>query len=480
MLKSAPRAERAGWLGPALWIVGLITLARIGVLVFARLDLFVDEAQYWLWGQEFAFGYFSKPPLIGWLIGAVTTLAGSDAPFWVRLPAPVLHGGTSLVLGGVAARLYGRRAGVLTAAGFATLPMVALSSIFLSTDVVMFLPLAGALALYLRMLEHPSAGLAIAAGALLGLAFMAKYAAVYYLICGALAALTWPAARPSLRHAGLIVLAFAVVAGPNLWWNAVNGFTTFSHTLDNADWVREPSSRAGLNLTGVLEFWAAQLAVFGPVLFPALFWFTLRRPAPSAGILAMFALPVLALVSVQALLSGAYANWAAAAYLSGAVLVLPHLPRWGLILSFALNGLLCLALPLLAVMGDHPAAAKAVERYKGRSAMSLAIADAARAQGATWIVAEERQILADLFYTLRDDPLTIRAVPPKGRPEHHYAQHFAATTAPGDILYATRSGQPPACAPGAAPVGTIAPETGIYRRGATTLYLVPGTCWAAH
>ncbi|WP_051587746.1 ArnT family glycosyltransferase [Actibacterium mucosum] len=460
-------------------IVGVITLVRIVVLAFARLDLFVDESQYWLWGQEFAFGYYSKPPLIGWLIGAVTTLAGSDAPFWVRLPAPVLHGGTSLVLGGIAAQLFGARAGVMTAAGFVTLPMVALSSIFLSTDVVMFLPLAGALALYVQMLERPTVGKALVAGGLLGLAFMAKYAAVYYLICGGLAAVFWPVARLSVRDVCLILLAFVVVAGPNLWWNAVNGFTTFSHTLDNADWVREPAARAGLNFDGLVEFWAAQLAVFGPVLFPALFWFALHRPGPVKGLLAAFSLPVLALVSIQALLSGAYANWAAAAYIAGAILVLPHLPRWALATSFTLNGALCLALPLLAVMGDHPAAAKAVERYKGRTEMSRAIAEQARASGAAWIVAEERQILADLFYTLRDDPLEIRSVPPVGRPLHHYAQHFAMTDrAPGKILYATRSGQPPVCAPDATPVTTIAPETGAYRRGETALFLVPGDCWA--
>lgn len=481
MLRNAQTPDPAGWLRPALIIIVVVTALRIAALAFSRLDLFVDESQYWLWGQHFAFGYYSKPPLIGWLIGATTTLVGSDAPFWVRFPAPLLHGGTALVLGGIAARLYGRRAGIVTVAGFATLPMVALSSIFLSTDVVMFLPLAGALAFYLKLLDTPGPAFAVLAGALLGLAFLAKYAAVYYLICGGVAAVFWRDARPRPVDAALLLVSFVVAAGPNLWWNAVNGFTTLSHTLDNADWVRDPGARAGLNIGGAVEFLAAQLAVFGPVLFPALIWFAVRRPQPRplAGTLAVFSLPIVGLVTVQALLSGAYANWAAAAFLSGAVLVLPHLPRWALIGSFVANGALCLALPLLGVMADHPAVENAVARYKGRTDMSLAIAKEATAQNAVWIVAEDRQILADLFYTLRDAPFVLRAVPPKGRPHHHYAQNFAAKgTAPGPILFATRGTAPPECAPQAEPLSQITAQTGAYKRGQTTLFLVPANCWA--
>ena len=53
-------------------------------------ELFFDEAQYWAWGQEPAFGYYTKPPLIAWIIGATTSLCG-DTPFCVRLPSPLMH-----------------------------------------------------------------------------------------------------------------------------------------------------------------------------------------------------------------------------------------------------------------------------------------------------------------------------------------------------------------------------------------------------
>ena len=99
MPSAAAKRDPQGWFAPALVVVAAITALRLIALAFNRTDLFVDETQYWLWGQHLDFGYYSKPPLIGWLIRAVTEIAGSNAPFWVRMPGPVLHGVTALALG---------------------------------------------------------------------------------------------------------------------------------------------------------------------------------------------------------------------------------------------------------------------------------------------------------------------------------------------------------------------------------------------
>src|SRR6056297_236302 len=126
-------ARPSDWLPAAAAITAAVVAARVVLLAFDRTELFFDEAQYWYWGQEFAFGYYSKPPLIGWAIGASTGLSGSDAPFWVRLPAPLFHGATALVLAHAAARLWGAAAAVWCAAVYITLPMVSVGSLLAST-----------------------------------------------------------------------------------------------------------------------------------------------------------------------------------------------------------------------------------------------------------------------------------------------------------------------------------------------------------
>ena len=53
---------QAGW--AALGLVLAISAWRIVVLFGQAPNLSFDEAQYWAWSQDFAFGYYSKPPLV--------------------------------------------------------------------------------------------------------------------------------------------------------------------------------------------------------------------------------------------------------------------------------------------------------------------------------------------------------------------------------------------------------------------------------
>src|ERR1700740_26791 len=101
----------AGWM---LAGVAAITGLRLVWLALQPADLFPDEAQYWVWSQQPAFGYYSKPPLVAWLI-ALTTMLFGDSEFAVRLSAPLLHAGAALFLYRTGARLYNRRVGFWSA-----------------------------------------------------------------------------------------------------------------------------------------------------------------------------------------------------------------------------------------------------------------------------------------------------------------------------------------------------------------------------
>lgn len=432
-LSTAPAPDKTGWAGPALIAVFVVTMARLVALVFNRTDLFVDESQYWLWGQYLDFGYYSKPPLIGWLIRAVTDLAGSDAAFWVRMPGAVLHGITAMILGALGARLGGRAAGVWSAVTYVTLPFVAVGSLLISTDTVMAPFYAAGVFFLFRLQDSRAAGDALLAGACIGAAFMAKYAAIYLLIGAPLAMLVVPGFRPGWRNLALIFLAAAVVMAPNVWWNLTHELTTVSHTMDNAGWVRGGISGSFYQL-GL--FWVSQLAVFGPVTLIVLaVSLTVRDPARR--VLAVLTAVPLATVSVQAWLSDALANWAVAAYFPGTVLaVLVMLPLWRR-LSLAVNLIPTLLLPVLTILAPWPAyqGTPLMERYLGRAELSRALLDLAESEGLN-IVADDRDILADLFHTGAGSGVSIYALPHSDRPPHYYAQMFPlAPDARGSFLW---------------------------------------------
>lgn len=465
-----------GWFAPALGLVAVLTALRVAALALSPTDLFVDESQYWLWGQNLDFGYYSKPPLIAWVI-RLSTEIGGDTPFWVRLPAPLFHAAAALVLGATAARLWSARVAVWVAGTYATLPMASLGSFLISTDTIMAPFFALALMFWLRALDSRATGWALAAGAAIGLAALAKYAAVYFLIGAALAALRRDS-RPTPAQAVALVAGFAVLVAPNVVWNLSHGLSTVEHTMDNVGWVRGLS---GLYPARLAEFVAAQFGVFGPVLFPALIWQCLRPAGVVARRLRPFSWPPLALVGMQALLSRAYANWAVAAYFAGTLIAVPallaRLPRL-LWVSVALNG--ALALVLLALVALTPEARfgrdrPVLDRYLGRADLSRQILGQASASGADAVYALSRDILADLHFTGAESGVAIYAPRPAGRPANYYEQ---TTPLPATISRPVLAvlPAPPVCN-GAAlePVARLAPS-GAYAGDVLDAYLIVPEC----
>jgi 4-amino-4-deoxy-L-arabinose transferase-like glycosyltransferase len=469
-----------GWFAPAALIVAAVTLARIVALWFNRTDLFVDESQYWLWGQYPDFGYYSKPPLIGWVIRAVTEIAGSDAPFWVRLPGAWLHAATALILGALAARMFGRVTAIWVAASYVTLPFVALGSLLISTDTIMAPFYAAALLFYFRAAETRGAGAAALAGLCIGLAFLAKYAAAYFLLGAGLAAIFAPEARLSARQTVAMLVVFALTITPNVVWNLTHDFATVEHTMDNVGWVRGGAAFAGVNLAGMAAFFLGQFAVLGPVLFAALLWGWARGGIVQRRALTALSLPVLLIVCIQALLSRAYANWAIATYFAGLLIAVPFLvsrARWALWASLAVNGAIAVLLPLLTILAPWPEhrGKPLLARYLGQASLSRQILDMATAAGVKTVVASDRALLADLFYTGRDAGIAIRAPMPRGAPGNYYEQNFPVSAADGPALYIGDAA--PVC--GTQPLQPLAPLAtgeGAYAGRSLSGFVVPEGC----
>jgi len=103
-----------------LLVLLAVTVARLIWLRVGGLDLYPDEAQYWLWSLTPDWGYFSKPPLIAWVIRATTLLLGDDEA-GIRIASPLFHFGTALVIFHTARRLYNARVASWSAIGYATL-----------------------------------------------------------------------------------------------------------------------------------------------------------------------------------------------------------------------------------------------------------------------------------------------------------------------------------------------------------------------
>jgi len=411
-----------------LWgLCGLLIL-RIALLFTTFTDLYPDEAQYWLWSRALDFGYYSKPPMIAWLIHLTTLIGGNDEAF-VRLSAPLLHFGTALLLWATGRRWFNDATGALAALVYSFMPAVVLSSAIISTDAPLLFFLALSLYVYVRFLEGPPTArvkTALALGAVFGLAFLSKYACLYFLIGAAAHALLAPRVRRTWSWLSLAAfgIAFALVISPNLYWNAHHGFQTVSHTADNANW------HAGhlFNPDSLFRFLRDQFGVFGPAPFvilllaaAGLFIRPLLPRTPEGHLddrllgLITLSLPPLIFVTLQALLSRANANWAASAYAPASLLVAAclsqgmarhPLARWGVRLSAVFQVIILIVFMLAAVSPalTHSFGLDNVfKRARGWQSTTYAVIDQARSgPPPSAIAVDNRNVYNALAYYGRD------------------------------------------------------------------------------
>ncbi len=390
--------------------VAAITLLRLLWLAAQPADLYPDEAQYWFWARHPAFGYYSKPPLVAWLIALTTGLFG-DGEFAVRLSAPLLDAGAAVFVYAIGTRLYDRRVGFWSALAFASLPGASVSAFVISTDAPLLLCWAAALYALIRAREAGGRGWWLAVGLAAGLGLLAKYAMAYWLASALGLALLDRSERRHLPALLAAVLVALLVYSPNFWWNWQNGFVSYLHTRDNAE-LGGPL----FHPEAFLEFFLSQFAVFGPLFFAGLLWLTATPRAlaePPARFLAVFALPTLAMMLAVSLLSRAHANWAAPAYVSATVLVVAWLIRrgwrWVVVFSVALHlavaGALFAGYGALAAFGiEPPAKYDALHQLRGWRALGAAVGAALKAHPGLKLLADDRETLAALIYYVRPHP----------------------------------------------------------------------------
>ncbi|NWG24151.1 MAG: glycosyltransferase family 39 protein [Pseudorhodoplanes sp.] len=418
------RAVSASCASPAFLTCALIllalTLIRLAGLHLSAVELHFDEAQYWAWSRELGFGYFSKPPLLAWIIAASEAVCGSGEAC-VRASSPVIYFGTSLLVYGIAAELYDRRTAFWCALAIGFAPGMVFSARIVSTDVPLLFCWALALLAYVKLLRGPDLRWALALGVGLGFGLLAKYAMIYFVLSVGLAALIDERARQLRRRRDFwIALALgALILAPNVAWNFSNGFATFRHTADNVQ-----GSGAHFSVLKLLEFVASQFALVGPILFGA-FLIALARIGSFAfrredRLMLVFALPVLALVTAASFVTGAHPNWAAPALIAVIVLTVALLLRQGgvawVAASIALGAVVQVVLLASDAMAERvsvPGLAKpnVYERVLGMRELADKLARLAQEQGARAIVGDRRYDVAALTYYLRASGLPVLAWP---------------------------------------------------------------------
>ncbi len=249
---------------------------------------------------------------------------------------------SSLFVGLIAKEIYGRGTIIVAALLFYTSPLVSFYSLFATTDSVLLLFWTASIWLFIKI--HASADdkesgfLWILAGITTGLAILSKYTALALPLGYLVFLLADERGRQQLRTAkpyiaGLIALG---IFATNLWWNITNDFVAIKHTTEIAK-----IHGLAANPSALLQFWLEQLALFSIVGSAALLWNwreawnQLRRHRKLLASITG-AIILLLVISGQALMARAFANWAAPTIFALALLALPVLTKRPVLLKLTL------------------------------------------------------------------------------------------------------------------------------------------------
>ena len=433
---------------PLALIVAVLTAYRLWVIGHLGIDLYVDEAYYWGWSRALDWGYFSKPPVIAALIAASTRLLG-DSIIAIKLPSLLLYPATAFALYALGARMYSPRVGFWAGFAFMSMPLVAALGLFVSTDAPLLLCWSLALLCLLRALERDGWCDWLACGALIGIGLMSKYTMAAFLPSALLLIALDPRHRRWLARPQpwVALLLAAAILSPNLYWNWAHDFPTFRHTAEITR-VGGHGER-GWHPGQLGEFVGAQWLSFGPLLGVLLGWALLKAVSlwrtPAHRTLLIFIVPLLLLVSLQALTGRANGNWAAPIFVAACLLVpAVFLAQWPRLVmaGVAINLIAALGAyhwPDIARLGGIEMTAKKDPYKRARGWIRLAdgVQPLLTAHPGAILVAEDRELIAHLVYRLH--PTEYAAWNPGRPPRDHYELVTSLADKRGrDVLYVGR------------------------------------------
>ena len=295
-------------------LVFILFLLKIFSITFTNFNLFGDEAQYWLWSRNLDLGYFSKPPFLAWAIRTYTEIFG-DSFFSLKMFPSLIYFLISwcvyILFLSSGLNKKDAFAGCLI---FLFIPGVSFSSFLISTDLFLLLFWTLSLNELLKIVKDQNFLRFIFLGIFLGLAFLSKYAAVYFIICLFFLFLFDKNFRKIVinNYLGfsLSIFLMLLILLPNIIWNINNNWITLQHTSDNANFTN-----IDISLYRGIEFLISQFFMLGPFLVLGGL-LGLTNINNTQKILLMFSLPIILIILIEAIIVRANANWAAPALIS--------------------------------------------------------------------------------------------------------------------------------------------------------------------
>lgn len=302
-----------------------IFILRVGHLFFSGLDLIGDESYYWDWSRKLDWCYFSKPPMVAWIIAA-STVIGGDNVVAVRMPAVIMGTVSLYYLYATAKAFYTPKAGALAVLLILAMPFNVLANFLMTIDAPLNCFWVMSLYYLRRALFDNHKNAWVLAGTGTGAALLTKQVAVLVPLAVMVFLIIHPMRRNLFKHEFLLYAAPIILSIiPVLWWNHQHEWVMFAHSKGHFG-IKESVALTD-RLQDAAEFSGYQLLLATPVLFGVILVLTLKkfvnfsRISPEEQFLMLMGPILLIGIIALSLVQKVQGNWPMPFYLSGLILL---------------------------------------------------------------------------------------------------------------------------------------------------------------
>ncbi len=313
----------------------IVSLFRIYYILNGPLDLSPDEAHYWEWSRRPDWSYYSKGPMIAYLIYIGTAIFG-DNVFGIRSMAVLFSALSSIFIYILGRKLYDEKAGLFSAILIQLIPLFSTFGIIFTIDSPFIFFWILSLFFFWEAINSQESGVRSSStptppprggrareevywlllGLSIGFGLLTKYTMAFFYLCAFLFILSKEKRLLLARGPYIAIIISLLVFSPVVLWNAEHDWVTLRHTAGQAN-IEE-----GFRITIMrfLEFAGSQFGVITPLLFVlvAISLWKLRRQREGA-FLFWFSVPIIAFFLLKSLQAKVQANWAMPGYITGII-----------------------------------------------------------------------------------------------------------------------------------------------------------------
>ncbi len=323
--------------------VSLITLFRIWFITSGLINLSEDEAHYWEWSRNLDLSYYSKGPMVAYIIFIFTTIFG-NTELGIRSGAIAVSLGINLITYLFVRDIFDEKKAFYSVILMNIIPLFAAGAILFTIDPPYFFFWCLAIFFTYKAINYDKRWW-YAVGVAIGMGLLTKYTMAMFIpllfafLLLSRAGSHWVARKEPY----LAVIIGLVFFTPVILWNIQHDWVSFRHVAGQAGLADEDIWSLTNSVKNFIEFLGIQIGVITPAIFAGMVYagyksvkgFIMERrglpdfrisglhPKKISGddylFLIIFSIPVFLFFLLYSIYSKVQGNWAVTAYFTATI-----------------------------------------------------------------------------------------------------------------------------------------------------------------